>query len=62
VINPTSLGKLSRIVGTSLEGYEPGAYEFTLTLKDEVTGKELQVKEAFSVVAPEPPAAASATP
>jgi len=60
VINPTSLGKLSRLVGTVLEGYEPGAYEFVLNIKDEVTGKSLQVREPFAVVPP--PAASTAAP
>lgn len=60
VINPTSLGKLSRLLGTPLEGFEPGAYEFTLNLKDEVSGKTLQVKEPFTVIAADPTAAAAA--
>lgn len=64
IINPTSLGKLSRLVGTVLEGYEPGAYEFVLNIKDEVTGKSLQVREPFTVVAPPTvaPAVAAAAP
>lgn len=53
LINPTSLGRLTRLVGTKLEGYEPGSYDFVLTLKDEVTGKSLEVVEPF-VVSPEP--------
>ncbi len=57
IINPTSLGKLSRLAGTVLEGYEPGGYEFVLSIKDEVTGKSLQIREPFTVVAP--PAAGS---
>jgi hypothetical protein len=59
IINPTSLGKLSRLVGTVLEGYEPGSYEFVLSIKDEVTGKSFQVREPFTVAAP-PPATATA--
>ena len=62
VINPTSLGKLSRLVGTVLEGYEPGSYEFVLNIKDEVTGKTLQVREAFTVVAPAAASTAAARP
>ncbi len=55
VINPTSLGRLTRLVGTTLKDYSPGAYEFVLSLKDEVSGKSLEVKEAFAVVsAPSP--------
>ena len=50
MIQPTSLGRLSRIVGPSLEGAEPGEYEFELNLKDELTGRILDFKENFSVV------------
>jgi VWFA-related protein len=53
VINPTSLGKLTRLVGTKLEGFDPGAYEFILTLKDEISGQNLELKEPFQVVAGE---------
>jgi VWFA-related protein len=52
VINPTSLGRLTRLVGTKLEGYAPGAYEFVLNLKDEVTGRTLEVREPFQVRLP----------
>jgi hypothetical protein len=52
LINPTSLGRLTRLVGTKLEGYEPGAYDFVLTLKDEITGKSLSVNEPFVVNGP----------
>ena len=48
-IKPTSLGKLSRLVGTSLEGFAPGDYEFVLNLKDEIAGKTLEIRELFSV-------------
>jgi hypothetical protein len=48
-IRPTSLGKLSRLVGTSLEGATPGDYELVLTLKDELAGKTIEVKEPFAV-------------
>lgn len=62
IINPTSLGKLSRLQGTALEGFSPGAYEFILNIKDEVSGKTLQVKEPFTVVAADPAAAPEPTP
>jgi len=52
VINPTSLGRLSRLVGTKLEGYGPGAYEFVLNLKDEVSGQMLEIREPFLVANP----------
>ena len=50
LIQPTSLGKLSRIVGNSLEGYPPGDYEFVVSLVDEVAGKSLEIREPFSLV------------
>jgi VWFA-related protein len=57
-INPTSLGKLSRIVGTRLPADASGEMEFVLTVKDEISGKTLEVKEPFTVagnpVAPAP--------
>jgi VWFA-related protein len=49
VIRPTSLGRLSRIVGSPLS-QPPGDYEFVLNVKDEVSGKTLEVKEPFTVV------------
>jgi VWFA-related protein len=55
-INPTSLGKLSRIVGTRLPADASGEMEFVLTVKDEISGKTLEVKEPFTV-AGEPVAA-----
>jgi VWFA-related protein len=51
-IRPTSLGKLSRLVGTTLGGFAQGDYELVLNLKDEVSGKTLEVREPFSVEAP----------
>lgn len=48
-IKPTSLGRLSRLVGTPLEGAAPGEYEFVLSLKDELAGKALELREPFSV-------------
>lgn len=49
-IQPTSLGRVSRMVGTKLEGATPGDYELVLTVKDEVSGKAIQVAEEFTVV------------
>jgi hypothetical protein len=57
-INPTSLGKLSRIVGTRLPAEATGDLEFVLSVKDQVSGKTLEVKEPFTVAGP---AAASAS-
>jgi VWFA-related protein len=52
VITPTSLGKLSRIVGTELKDAAPGDYEFVLSVKDEIGGKSLEIIEPFTVVPP----------
>jgi hypothetical protein len=48
-IQPTSLGRLMRLVGTRLVDHTPGDYEMVFTLKDEVAGKALEVREPFSV-------------
>lgn len=48
-IQPTSLGRLSRLVGPPLEGAEPGEYEFELNLKDELANRILDIKEDFTV-------------
>jgi len=53
-IRATSLGKLSRLTGSSIERAEPGEYEFVLTLKDEITGKSLELREPFTVETPAP--------
>lgn len=49
-IMPTSLGKLSRLMGFRLDGAQPGEYEMVLSVKDEASGKALEVKEPFTVV------------
>ncbi|HUG54070.1 MAG TPA: VWA domain-containing protein [Vicinamibacteria bacterium] len=59
-IKPTSLGKLSRIVGTQLPPEATGDLEFVLSVKDEITGKTLEVKEPFTVAGPPAAAAANA--
>jgi hypothetical protein len=38
-----------RMFGTSLEGAKPGDYELVLHLKDELAGKELEIREPFTV-------------
>jgi VWFA-related protein len=50
LIRPTSLGKLSRLVGTSLEWATPGDYEMVLSLKDQVADKTIEIREPFRVV------------
>jgi len=56
-IKPTSIGKLSRLVGTRLVAAEPGDYEFVLTVRDDITGKTIELREPFTVT-PAPPAPA----
>ena len=56
-IQPTSIGKLSRLVGARLVAAEPGDYEFVLTVRDDITGKTLELREPFTVT-PAPPAPA----
>lgn len=51
-IMPTSLGALSRMVGTSLRGVSPGDYEIVVDLKDEIADKSLEVREPFTLKAP----------
>ena len=62
-ITPTSLGKLSRFLGTSLEKASEGDYEFVLTVTDQVAGKSVEVREPFTLSAAAPkPAPPPATP
>jgi len=49
LITPTSLGRLSRLVGTRLDGYAPGNYEWAFSIKDEISGKTLELREPFTV-------------
>ncbi len=58
-IQPTSLGRLSRMIGPTLEGAEPGDYEFELHLTDELSGKIMDIKEDFAVTPKRDPAAKS---
>jgi VWFA-related protein len=55
LITPTSLGKVSRMIGAPLEA-GPGEYELVLTFNDTIAGKTLEVREPFSVAADAPPA------
>jgi len=53
-ITPTSLGKISRMIGTPLKNAGPGHYELVLTIQDELAGKSLEIREPFTLE--EPPA------
>lgn len=48
-IRPSSLGKVSRIVAAPLWEVPPGRYELVLRLRDELAGRDLQVREPFEV-------------
>src|SRR5262249_40772673 len=52
LITPTSIGELSRLIGTPLEGAGPGDYEVVLSVKDELNGKTVEVHEPFRVQSP----------
>jgi VWFA-related protein len=63
LIRPTSLGALLRLHGISLATATPGAYDLVLSVRDEVTGKSLELREPFLVEAgAAPPAATPAGP
>lgn len=61
VINPTSIGKLSRMVGFSLDNAAPGDYDMVMSFKDELGGKTLELHEPFTVSARLPPSAPAPT-
>jgi hypothetical protein len=49
-IRPTTLGKLSRIVGFSLEKEQPGEYELVLQIQDALSGRAIEQREPFTIV------------
>jgi VWFA-related protein len=51
-ILPTSLGRLSRMVATSVSGMGAGDYLLVLQIEDQITGRELEVREPFTLVEP----------
>jgi hypothetical protein len=70
LILPTSLGGVSRMIGFPLEYAPEGDYEIVLHIKDELSGKKVELREPFTVSAtaapppstvptPDDPAAAS---
>jgi hypothetical protein len=52
-INPTSVGALLRLNGIPLAGAAPGDYELALTVRDELQGKAIEVREPFTVTGAE---------
>lgn len=60
-IPPGPQGELARQVALSLRGAAPGDYAIVLTVRDQVTGKSLELVDSFSV-SPPPPGASSGRP
>jgi VWFA-related protein len=60
LILPTPEGALSRIIGFPLEVAPPGEYELVMSVKDELSGKTVALREPFTVAAnaPVPPSTA----
>jgi len=48
-INPTSVGALLRLNGISLRGAALGEYDLVLTVRDELSGRAVEVREPFAV-------------
>ena len=61
-IRPTTLGKLSRIVGFLLDKEEPGEYELVLQIRDALSGRLIEQREPFTVVPPEAKPAQAGSP
>lgn len=51
LVTPTSLGRISQLLWVPLEGTPDGDYELVLTIRDELTGIEREVREPFEVTA-----------
>jgi hypothetical protein len=49
-ILPTSLGKLSRLIGMGVDDAAPGEYELTVKIRDEITGATAEARERFVLV------------
>jgi len=54
LITPTGEGAVSRLIGFSLEGASPGDYELVIRIRDEFSGKALEIREPFRVQAGPP--------
>jgi VWFA-related protein len=52
LITPTDQGAVSTLIGFSLEGASPGDYEIVMRVRDELSGKTLNLHEPFHVGAP----------
>ena len=49
MIAPTSLGKLSRMFGFKLTNAPEGEYEMLMTIRDELAGQSMEIREPFTV-------------
>jgi VWFA-related protein len=49
-IEPTSDGRLLRLLGFGLAGFEPGDYTLVLHVVDDVSGQSREVREPFTIV------------
>ena len=62
VINPTSLGKVTRLFGFRLTDAPLGDYEMLMTIRDDLAGQSMEIREPFSVGPPLPATAAAQAP
>jgi VWFA-related protein len=62
LISPTSLGQVTRMFGFRLTDTPPGDYEIVMSLRDDVAGQSIELKEPFKVVEPLPASAMPAAP
>jgi VWFA-related protein len=62
VINPTSLGKVTRLFGFRLGDAPPGDYEILMTIRDELAGQSMEIREPFTVGPPLPGTATAQAP
>jgi hypothetical protein len=62
VINPTSLGKVTRLFGFRHTDAPQGEYEILMTIRDELAGESMEIREPFTVVAPLPATATAQAP
>jgi hypothetical protein len=55
VINPTSLGQVTRMFGFPLENARQGKYEIVMVVRDDLAGQSFEIREEFAVGPPLPP-------
>jgi VWFA-related protein len=62
VIGATSLGKVTRLFGFRLKDAPLGDYEMLMTIRDELAGESMEIREPFTVVPPLPATATASAP